>query len=209
MGFYTERIFPRVVDYALSREKFSRVRRELLREVRGRVLEIGFGTGLNLPFYPHHVTRLTAVDPNPGMRRIAQPRIERAPVKTAFEELSGEVLPFDDASFDSVVSTWTLCSIPDIDQALQEIRRVLKPDGRFFFAEHGLSDRRFIRWCQHTLTPLHSRFADGCRLDRDMKALIERNGFELEHLENYCLPWVPKIGGTMYQGRARIAKEKP
>src|SRR4030095_1360487 len=141
MGLYRKYIFPRIVEWTLGRdEKILKLRAELLKDVKGEVLEIGFGTGLNLPHYPSAVTRLSVVDPNPGMHRIAAKRVKDAPMPVESHQLDGEPLPFPDGRFDAVVSTFTLCSIPEVEKALSEARRVLKKKGRFYFLEHGLRD---------------------------------------------------------------------
>jgi ubiquinone/menaquinone biosynthesis C-methylase UbiE len=140
MGFYNERILPYLLDIAMADTVLGHYRRATLADVSGEVLEIGFGTGLNLPYYPEQVRRLITVDPSPGVHRLAQKRIDASPITVEHCMISGEALPMADGTFDSVVSTFTLCTIPQIEKALAEIYRVLKPGGRFFFVEHGLSD---------------------------------------------------------------------
>ncbi|MEP0950014.1 class I SAM-dependent methyltransferase [Nodosilinea sp. FACHB-141] len=176
-------------------------RRDALADVSGDVLEIGFGTGLNLPYYPDQVRQIVTVDPNPGVHRLAQQRINASPITVDHRMLSGEALPMADHSFDSVVSTFTLCSIPEIEQALAEIYRVLKPGGRFFFVEHGLSDEPSIQAWQHRLTPLQKRIAGGCHFDRDMGQLIEQQ-FDQVELEAAYAKQVPKVAGYFYRGVA-------
>ena len=141
MGLYSRVVFPRLCDWVMSDPRMAGLRSELLADVGGEVLEIGFGTGLNLPHYPEHVRRITTVDPNPGMNRLARRRIAEGGIDVDQRVLSGEALPFEDGTFDCVVSTWTLCSIPDAGRALGEVYRVLRPGGRFVFLEHGLSER--------------------------------------------------------------------
>ena len=154
MGLYSRLIFPRLLDLTMASPEMADYRAELLSDVSGDVLEIGFGTGLNLPHYPESVQQLTTVDPNEGMDAIAQKRIDNSPITVKSLALSGESLPFENASFDSVVCTWTLCSIPNATQALSEAYRVLKPGGRFFFIEHGLSPDKGIQRFQNTFTPV-------------------------------------------------------
>ena len=185
----------------MSGEGFSRYRRTLLADVKGDVLEIGFGTGLNLRHYPEAVTRLTVVDPNPGMTAIAQTRIAASPLTIDTQILSSETLPMADDTFDSIVSTWTLCSIPNIDQALQEIHRVLKPTGRFFFIEHGRSPDLNVRIWQDRLTPVQKVIADGCHLNRPMQTLVERR-FKMLSLDCFYTEGLPQIAGYMYKGVA-------
>ena len=132
MGFYTRLIFPRLCDWVMRQPRLGELRRDLLSRVEGEILEIGFGTGLNLSHYPERVKKVTAVDPNPGMNAMAQKRLKSSPVIVDYKVLRAERIPVADATFDSVVSSWTLCSIPDVDQALKEIHRLLKPgEGSF------------------------------------------------------------------------------
>lgn len=201
MGFYSQVIFPRALDWVMSGPVFTQYRQAVLSEVSGEVLEIGFGTGLNLPHYPEPVQKLTAIDPNYGMNALAKKRIQSSGIIVANRVLNGENLPMADNSFDSVVSTWTLCSIAKVEQALQEIHRVLKPGGKFFFIEHGLSDDPKVQVWQHRLTPLQKIIADGCHLDRNMKKLVE-NQFEVLKLEEFYMEETSKLAGYMYKGVA-------
>ncbi|TAK08744.1 MAG: class I SAM-dependent methyltransferase [Candidatus Manganitrophaceae bacterium] len=202
MGFYSRAIFPRLVEFVMRGVHFTELRKALLAGARGEVLEIGFGSGLNLPHYPPGVWKLTTIDANPGMSPLAQKRIASSPIKVDHQVLDAERLPFPDGSFDTVVSTWTLCSIADIDQALREIHRVMKPEGRFLFIEHGLSAEPTIRKWQHRLTPLQKKVADGCHLDRDIAAIIARNGFKITELNRFYMKGAPRIAGFTYQGAA-------
>ena len=157
MGLYTRHIFPRLCDWVMRAPDIARLRRETLTRVDGEILEIGFGTGLNLEHYPEHVRHLTAVDPGVGMARIARSRIERSEIDVDLHVQPAEALPFEDGRFDCVVSTWTLCSIRDAGRAIAEVARVLKPGGRFLFLEHGLSDEAGVQRWQRRLTPLQKR----------------------------------------------------
>ena len=201
MNIYSQFLLPRLIDWAMAGDEFSQCRRETLAEVSGEILEIGFGTGLNLPHYPESVKHLTAIDANPGMSAIAQKRLANSKITVDYQVLNGEHLPMSENTFDSVVSTWTLCSIQQVDQALQEIRRVLKPNGRFFFIEHGLSPEPNIQVWQHRLTPIQKVIADGCHLDRDIASLVKRY-FHVERLREFQIPTLPAIGGYHYQGIA-------
>lgn len=185
----------------MSDPVLTQYRQEVLSEVSGEVLEIGFGTGLNLPHYPETLQKLTAIDANAGMNGLARKRIQYSRIIVANRVLNGENLPMDDNSFDSVVSTWTLCSIAKVELALQEIHRVLKPGGKFFFIEHGLSDDPKVQVWQRRLTPLQKIIADGCHLDRNMKKLVE-NQFEVLKLEEFYMEETPKLAGYMYKGVA-------
>ena len=202
MGFYSRVIFPRLVDFVMRGPHLTELRKALLAGASGEILEIGFGSGLNLPHYPPAVRKLTAIDANPGMSALAQKRIAVSSIKVDQRVLDAERLPFAQRSFDTVVSTWTLCSIADIDQALREIHRVLKPEGRFLFIEHGLSAEPAIQKWQHRLTPLQKKMADGCHLDRDIAAIIARNGFKIAHLDRFYMKGAPRIAGFTYQGAA-------
>lgn len=208
MGLYSRWLFPILCDRVMRQPRLGRLRRELLSGVRGEVLEIGFGTGLNLPYYPGEVTRITAVDPNPGMRRLAGKRVEGSFIPVEFLPLGAERLSLADGAFDSVVSTWTLCSIPQVDQALGEIRRVLKPGGRFFFLEHGRSDAPNVQKWQDRLTPLNRKLADGCHLNRAIEALIQGSGLKVISLKRFYLEKAPKVAGYFYQGAAEKEGER-
>ncbi len=185
----------------MSVPNLTAYREEVLADVSGEVLEIGFGTGLNLPYYPDRVQRITTVDPNPGMNALAKKRIQKSAIAVDSQLLSGENLPMADNSFDSVVSTWTLCSIPNVEQALSEIYRVLKPGGKFFFIEHGLSHDRSVQIWQHRLTPIQKVIADGCHLDRNIWQLVESH-FDAVKIEQFAANQLPKIVGYFYKGHA-------
>ena len=177
-------------------------RKNILKNVSGEILEIGFGTGLNIPHYPHSVTKLTIIDKNPGMNKQAQERISASKIKVDNKVLNGEELPFEDESFDSVVSTFTLCSIQNIDKSLKEIHRVLNTNGKFFFQEHGLANEPKIRKWQNRLNPFQKVWADGCNLNRDIKSLIENAGFNITEHKNYFLEKGLKTHTFMYEGIA-------
>jgi len=202
MGIYSRLIFPRLLELSMRSEAMANYRQQLLAEVRGDVLEIGFGTGLNLPHYSAAVTSLTTVDPNEGMGAIAQKRIEASPIPVKTVTLSGENLLMPDASFDNVVCTWTLCSIPQVEKALSEAYRVLKPGGRFFFIEHGLSDEPSVQTWQNRLTPIQRVVADGCHLNRRIDELVNAAFDEVTVTEFYGEN-LPKVMGYFYQGVAR------
>jgi len=201
MKFYSQVILPKLIDITMSDPRISQYREAVLSEVSGNVLEIGFGTGLNLPHYPETVQKLTTVDPNPGMNQLAQNRIESSDIEVEVRVISGENLPFPDESFDSVVSTWTLCSIPQVERALAEIHRVLKSRGKFFFLEHGLSEEPKIQGWQNFLTPLQKIVGDGCHLNRPIQSLVEHQ-FQILELERFYAPKIPKTVGYLYKGVA-------
>ncbi len=202
MGFYSKKILPKLLNSAMADKSLEEFRLKVLAKARGEVLEIGFGSGLNLPFYPRTVTHLTAVDINPGMEKFARQVMADSPVKTDLLVINGEELPFEAASFDTVLSTWTLCSIERIDKALDEIRRVLRPDGQFIFIEHGLSPDASVQKWQRRLNGFQKKLAGNCHLDRPIGTLIENQGFKISELNEFYLEKGPKFLGYFYQGTA-------
>jgi ubiquinone/menaquinone biosynthesis C-methylase UbiE len=201
MGFYTERILPYFLDWSLSSPLLAKYRRAALAGVQGEVLEIGFGTGINLPYYPASVRRIVTVDVHPGLHKLAQQRMERSSITVEHQMLSGEDLPMPDESFDSVVSTFTLCSISDVESALREIYRVLKSGGRYFFLEHGLSNEPRIQLWQHRLTPLQKVMVGGCHLDRNIGQLVAQQFDDVQLNEGYA-EGLPRLAGYLYCGAA-------
>jgi ubiquinone/menaquinone biosynthesis C-methylase UbiE len=202
MGIYSRLVFPRLCEWMMRDARMSRLRHEALADVAGEVLEIGFGTGLNLPHYPEHVRRITAVDPNPGMNKLALGRIAISGIAVDQRRLGGEALPFGEGTFDCVVSTWTLCSIPEAGRVLSEIYRVLRPGGRFVFLEHGLSDDPKVQKWQRRLNPIQRLVGDGCRLDLDVPALVVSEPFADIKVERFLMEDVPRTHRTMYRGVA-------
>ena len=202
MGIYARLIFPRLCDLFLNQPSVTRLRRELLAHAQGRILEIGFGTGLNLACYPAHVQKLTTVDPNPGMHQLARRRLRRSRIQVDHQMLSGERLAFGQGAFDCVVSTFTLCSIDRVDLALAEIYRVLKLGGRFLFLEHGLSPEPTVQRWQRRLNWLEGVLADGCRLTRHIGALAAAPGFTSVEIDEFYLQGVPRTHGYLYRGVA-------
>lgn len=202
MGFFSQIVVPRLCDFLLNNSLLARHRRQLLVTAHGDVLEIGFGTGLNLPCYPERIRRLTAVDPNPGMHRMAQKRIKRRGIEVDQQVLSGERLPFEDGRFDCAISTFTLCSTENVAQALGEVYRVLKSGGTFLFLEHGLSPEPSVQKWQRRLDWLQVRLANGCHLNRNMKALIAAQPFTSVEVEEFYLERMPKTHGYLYRGVA-------
>lgn len=209
MGLYSRVIFPRLCDFALDRPLVAKHRQELLQLVEGHVLEIGFGTGLNLPHYPHHVRRLTAIDPNPGMHHKAQKRIEQTGIEVDRRMLRSESLPFTDNAFDCVVSTFTLCSIESVDRAVGEIHRVLKPGGRFLFLEHGLSPEPQVQKWQRRLNWLQQRLGDNCHLDRDIPRIVRTQPFLPVDVAEFYLENTPRTYGYLYRGAAAKSGLRP
>jgi ubiquinone/menaquinone biosynthesis C-methylase UbiE len=202
MGLYQSCVLPHLVNLALNTDAVKAQRARCLEGVRGRVLEVGFGSGLNLPFYPPAVTHVVAIDPSGASAKLARTRIAAAPFPVETIGLSAETIPVADGSFDTLVSTFTLCTIPDVASALAEMRRALAPDGRFVFLEHGLSpDPSVARW-QSRLNGLQGAIFGGCHLTRRISALVEHAGFRIERLEHEYLEGAPKFAGYLYRGAA-------
>ena len=201
VGFYEDQVLPRVIDVALGNKKMGELRRRALDDLRGTVLEIGFGSGTNLPYYPPSVEKVYAVDPSLVGRKLAAKRLAASAIPVEFVGLDGAALPLDDRSVDNAVSTWTLCTIPDVDAAFREVKRVLRPGGCLVFLEHGVSENPRVARRQHRFDGIQQRIAGGCHLDRDPATLIRNAGFELDHVENFVLAG-PKIMSYMYAGTA-------
>jgi ubiquinone/menaquinone biosynthesis C-methylase UbiE len=201
MNLYSQIIFPWCMDLSMSCPVLSGYRQQILEGVSGKVLEIGFGTGLNLKYYPQSVQKLTVIDSNQGMNRLAKKRIQSSAIDVNFQILKAEKLPDTDATFDSVVSTWTLCSIANVESAIAEIYRVLKPGGKFFFIEHGLSNELNVQTWQNLLNPLQKIVGDGCHLNRNIKQLVANN-FKDITIEEFYASDLPKFIGYMYKGIA-------
>lgn len=202
MSFYHHYVFPRVLDVVMSNRRLHEPRNRTLAPARGRILEIGFGTGRNLTHYPGSVRRIEAIDPDVDLDRLSLPRIRTASIDVDFHHLDAEHLPFAANSFDTVVSTFTLCSIPDVVHALAEIRRVLKPGGQFLFLEHGRSPDRSVAAWQDRLNALWQPVAGGCHLNRPMRKLVGESGLELGTVQNYYLRHAPRFVGYMTEGLA-------
>ena len=204
MGFYGDQILPRVTDVLLAGNEFSRVRARVAAGLNDEVLEVGFGSGLNVPHYPSDVRRVRAVDPATIGRQLAAKRVAASGVPVEYIGLDGQVLPVDTASVDHVLITWTMCTIPDVTSALGEIHRVLRPGGELHFAEHGRSpDAKVAQW-QDRLNPLQRRIFGGCHLNRPIDQIVEQAGFTLTHIENYYMKG-PKPTGYMFEGLATKA----
>jgi len=201
MGIYRRCILPRLIELAMRNRRLDLYRQRAIASARGLVLEIGVGSGLNLALYGASVEGVCAIDPAPELFALASLRIGDAQVPVSLMQASGEDLPFADAIFDTVVTTWTLCSIADPVAALIEARRVLKPRGSLVFVEHGLSPEPGVARWQHALTPCWRRIGGGCHLDRKMDDLIRAAGFRLDPIETGYMPG-PKPWTFMYQGRA-------
>jgi ubiquinone/menaquinone biosynthesis C-methylase UbiE len=203
VGVYERWILPRLLDFSMRNRLLDHYRQRTIETARGLVLEVGVGSGLNLRFYSRAVDRVCGIDLSPELLRLGRHRDADALVPVSLLRASAEHLPFADAVFDTVVMTWTLCSIPHPIAALMEMRRVLKPGGQLLFVEHGLSPEiRIARW-QHWLTPYWKRIGGGCRLDRKTDDLIRAAGFEIDAMETGYMKG-PKPWRFMYQGAATI-----
>ena len=194
MGFYRDQVLPRALDLSMRRGTFAAQRAQVTAGLDGEVLEIGFGTGLNIPFYPAAVRRVLAVEPAGGGRTVASRRLaarakEGHPAPVEFAGLDAAALPAAGASMDHVLSTWTLCTVPDASQALAEIHRVLRPGGTLRFAEHGLAPDPAVVRMQRRLNPVQRRLVGGCHLDRPIPQLITDAGFRVTELETGYLAW--------------------
>lgn len=200
MGFYGKYLLPRIIDLAMRNEESRRLRAEWIPLASGRVLEIGIGSGLNLPFYSQDVSQVLGVDPSGELERLARKRVTETSFPVEFLlQSADEQLPLGDESFDSVVVTWSLCSIPQPARALDEMRRVLKSSGKLIFIEHGLApDRKVSAW-QERLTPWWKPLAGGCHLNRKIDDLVRAAGFDLQELRTAYLRG-PRPMTYTYQG---------
>lgn len=206
MNFYQRHIEPAVVSFACSLKPIGKQREKVVPKAYGEVLEVGFGSGLNLPYYDaSRVSRLYALEPSPEMRARAERRVAASPLTLEFLDLPGETVPLETASVDSVLVTYTMCTIPDAVKALSEMRRVLKPGGAMFFCEHGRAPENGIAKWQDRLNGVWGAMAGGCNLNRDIPALIGKGGFVIDELEEMYLPSTPKFAGYNYWGRATAA----
>jgi ubiquinone/menaquinone biosynthesis C-methylase UbiE len=201
MGFYKKVVLPRLIELAMRNSQLGGYRQQTIGAARGHVLEIGVGSGMNLPIYGSAVDRVCGIDPSPELLDRARERVAAARVPVSLARAAAEQLPFRDAAFDTLVMTWTLCSIPNPSAALNEMRRVLKPGGRLLFVEHGLAPEPAIMRWQHRLTPCWRRIGGGCHLDRKMDDLIRNAGFRVDALETGYMKG-PKPWTFMYVGSA-------
>jgi ubiquinone/menaquinone biosynthesis C-methylase UbiE len=201
MSFYRDRIVPSLLDLVMRNREVTRRRGVVVPRARGRVLEVGIGSGLNLPYYSRAVTALVAVEPSAKLVAMTRRKAGCVPFSVELLQRSAEELPFDAASFDTVVTTWVLCSIPEPLRALGEMRRVLAPDGRLLFVEHGLAPDASVRTWQRRLNPLWRRVSGGCNLDRGIDELLARAGFRIATLDRFYLRG-PRLLTATYEGTA-------
>jgi ubiquinone/menaquinone biosynthesis C-methylase UbiE len=206
MGFYDRHILPWLLDAAMSTKPITYQRRKVVPRAEGRVLEIGFGAGHNLPFYDaSKVSHLWALEPSAEMRARAVERVAASPIKLDYLGLSGESIPLGDAEADTVLITYTMCSIPDVMKALGEMRRVLKPAGRMIFCEHGSAPDAKVDRFQRRINPVWKSLCGGCHVDRPIPKLIQDAGFKVEDMQTMYLPGTPRFAGFNYWGSATKA----
>lgn len=204
MGFYSSYIFPRLLEWSLGNDMIQRQRREAIAPLHGHVLEIGFGTGLNLDFFPRAVTKLTAVDSERMLPKRVAARIAEAQIPIDQVTLdAGSRLPFPSRAFDGVVTTFTLCSISDVASALAEIHRVLNDTGQYVFLEHGRSDDPGVAKRQDFFNPIQKVIGCGCNMNRPIDKLVSAAGLRITKLDRYVMPDTPRILGEMYRGIAK------
>lgn len=203
MNFYETHILPHILNFAMKQDDMTRRRARLIPEAEGRVLEIGCGSGHNMAHYSARATELIAIEPSPKLREMTLRAAKNANRAIDLRDAGAEAIPLDDASIDTVVTTWTLCTIADAHTALAEMRRVLKPSGRLLFAEHGRAPDEAVRKWQNRLNPAWRVIGGGCNLNRAIEELIGSAGFEIEKLDMAYEEKAPKFAGFMYEGSAR------
>jgi ubiquinone/menaquinone biosynthesis C-methylase UbiE len=207
VGFYDDQILPRVIGWTCGSHRFDKVRRRSLEGLYGTVLELGLGTAPNAHLYPDTVTKVYAVEPSETARKLAAKQLARANVPVEIIGTDGQHVPLPDDSVDCVLSTWTLCTIPDVAQALSECHRVLHPDGRLVFLEHGLSTEPRVARRQQQFNGVQRRIAGGCNLDRKIDDIVRDAGFDLDHLARFTIAG-PKVLSAMYAGTARPVPDR-
>lgn len=202
MGFYSDIILPRLCDFAMRNKLLLPIRERLIGAAEGRVLEIGVGSGLNLPFYRPPVRDVLALEPAERLVTMARSACRGTIMPVSFLEASAEAIPLEDHCVDTIVTTWTMCSIPHAVKALEEMRRVLRPGGKLLFVEHGLAPDESVRRWQNRLTPAWRCISGGCHLNRPIRSMIESAGFRIDRIETGYIPG-PRPMTFMYEGSAR------
>ena len=202
MAFYQERIIPWLIHLSMRQRMLAPYRDRVVSNATGRVLEVGIGSGLNLPFYGDKVAQIIGLEPSPTLLGMANEAARKSQIPLRLVEGTAEAIPIEDQSVDAVVTTWTMCSIPEIQSALREMRRVLRPGGRLLFVEHGRAPEPSVRWWQDHLTPAWRHLSGGCHLNRAIDELIQNAGFRIERLDKGYMRG-PKPMTFMYEGSAR------
>lgn len=203
MSLWREKLWPSLCHKAMQAERHVRYRAKSVARAQGKVLEIGFGSGLNLEYFPDAVTHVTGIEPNPGLRKVAVKTMHEYLFPVTLLDMDAQRMGFDEGEFDTVVSTWTLCSIQNLDQALAEVRRVLKPNGEFVFFEHGLAPDLDLQKWQRRLSKITKHIFDGCTIDKQIAERIAAAGLEIVALENFFAEGMPRTEGYIYAGAAR------
>lgn len=205
MKLYDKYVLPHFINFACGMKPITYQRKKVVPEASGRILEVGMGSGLNIPFYdPSKVEKVFGLEPSSDMRTLAAKRVAVAPFEVEFIDLPGEEIPLDDNSVDTVLLTYTLCTIPDTQKALAQMKRVLKPGGKLLFSEHGVApDESVERW-QKRINPIWKPIGGGCNLNRAIPQLIEQAGFKIKDMDMGYLPGTPKFAGFNYWGEATI-----
>jgi ubiquinone/menaquinone biosynthesis C-methylase UbiE len=204
VGLYEQFVLPHLLNFAMRNPELQPCRDRLTAPATGRVLEIGVGSGLNLRLYSREVCDVLGLEPSTRFLNMARRAAGAYPGRVKLIAGSAEAVPLDADSVDTVVTAWTLCSIPDVAAALSEMRRVLKPSGQLLFVEHGLAPDHEVRKWQHRLTPVSQRIAGGCRMNRPIQQLIERAGFAITHIDTHYVKG-PRVLSFFYEGRAERA----
>jgi len=202
MGFYCDRVVPHLVNLTMRNRRLMPYRERVISAAEGRVLEIGVGSGLNLPLYSARVREVVGIEPAPRLLAMSRRLANRLSLPVRLIEGSAEAIPLEDRSIDTAVTTWTLCTIPAVVQALREVRRVLRPAGQLLFVEHGLAPDDKVRKWQDRLTPMWRRIGGGCRLNRPIRTIVERADFTITRLETGYMKG-PRPMTFLYEGRAR------
>jgi ubiquinone/menaquinone biosynthesis C-methylase UbiE len=203
MSFYHEHVLPHFINLACGAKPITRQRQKVVPEAEGRILEVGMGSGLNIAHYnPDKVEKVWGLEPSHGMRHKARKRVAAAPFELEWLDLPGEAIPLDDNSVDTVVLTYTLCTIPDWHTALRQMRRVLKPGGKLLFSEHGRAPEEAVQRWQDRINPYWMKVAGGCHLNRDIPRLLTEGGFEVRQMETIYMPLAPRFAGFTYWGYA-------
>ena len=203
MRFYNQQVLPRIINHVCGTPDLLALRGRVCADLAGEVVEIGFGSGLNVPHYPTGVRRVAAIEPAELAWKLAVGRLAASPVPVERSGLDGRSLPYPDDSFDAALSTWTLCTIPDPAAALHEVRRVLRPGGRLHFLEHGLAPDEPVRRWQRRLDPWEMRLAGGCRFTVPISELLTSVGFAITEIDVFYQPGVPKFTGAYSLGKAQ------